>query len=103
MSAVKDSAQGTTFIYTNFYHLYQKSKLESEKQKPLAKGLVLKSNSLTAHPSVSEVRVVSPEQLETLSQWSHGGIQSSYRSLRNARKRLKFLMGEIDELLKATG
>ncbi len=100
MSAMRDSAQGTTFIYTNFYNLYRKTKLEAESQKELAKGLVLKSHSITENPSVAEVRVVSPEQMEQLSHWSHSNVNSNFRSLRESRKRLNFLMSEIDEILK---
>lgn len=100
MSAAKDQSQATTFIYTNFYNLYRKSKIESQSGKEVAKGLVLKSHSLTATPAVAEVRVISPQQMEQLSHWTHSSINSNYRSLRESRKRLKFLMTEIDEILK---
>ena len=100
MSAVRDSAQATTFIYTNFYNLYRKSKFEAVANQELAKGMVLSSHSITANPTVSEVRVVSPEQMEQLSHWSHSSINSNFRSLRESRKRLNFLMSEINEILK---
>ena len=100
MSAVRDSAQATTFIYTNFYNLYRNTKLAAESKNELAKGLVLKSHSITENPTVAEVKVVSPQQMEQLSHWSHSNINSSFRSLRESRKRLNFLMTEIDEILK---
>jgi len=100
MSAVKDSAQATTFIYTNFYNLYRKSKIESQSSQEVAKGLVLKSHSVTQNPTVAEVKVVSAHQMEQLSHWSHSSVNSNYRSLRESRKRLNFLMTEIDEILK---
>jgi len=100
MSAVRDSAQATTFIYTNFYNLYRKSKMEAVSKQELAKGLVLKSHSITENPTVAEVKVVSQLQMEQLSHWSHSSINSNFRSLRESRKRLNFLMTEIDEILK---
>ncbi len=100
MSAVRDSAQATTFIYTNFYNLYRKSKMESQASAPVAKGLVLKSHAITQNPSVAEVKVVSPVQMEQLGHWSHSSVNSNFRSLRESRKRLNFLMTEIDEILK---
>jgi hypothetical protein len=100
MSAVRDSAQGTTFIYTNFYNLYRKSKLDAVAKKELASGLILKSHSITENPTAAEVKVVSPQQMEQLSHWSHSNVNSSYRALRESRKRLNFLMSEIDEILK---
>ena len=99
MSAVRDSAQATTFIYTNFYNLYRKSKLQEEAKKELSKGLVLSSHSITQNPTVAEVRVVSPEQMEQISHWSHSSINSNFLSLRESRKRLNFLMTEINEIL----
>ena len=100
MSAARDQAQATTFIYTNFYSLYRKSKFEAQPTQELAKGLVLKSHSVTQNPSVAEVRLVSAQQMEQLSHWSHSNVSSSFRSLRESRKRLNFLMTEIDEILK---
>jgi hypothetical protein len=107
MSAFKDPHQATTFIYSNFYDIYRKSKLESLKQKELATGVVLKSRSLTETPSIAEVRVVSSKQAEELSHWSHAKPETGkkemalhLRDLRDARKRLVFLMAELEELLK---
>ena len=101
MSAMKDSNQAPTFIYTNFYNLYRKSKFESDTQPELLTGVVL----TTAHtqsfaPTVAEVRVVSHHQMEQLSQWSHSNLSSHFRSLNESRKRLKFLTSEIDDILK---
>jgi hypothetical protein len=104
MSAVRDSSQASTFIYTNFYNLYRKSKIQAEANKEVVKGLVLKSHSVTEHPAfnptVSEVRVVSPQQMEQLSHWSHSKMSTHLRSLNESRKRLKFLMAEVDDILK---
>lgn len=105
MSAFKDSQQNITFVYSNFYHLYRKGKLQAEAQKELAKGLVLKSHSVTETPSVAEVRVVNSRQSEEIQRWSTQSsskkdMASNLRSLRDARKRLNFLMSELDELLK---
>ena len=100
MSAVKDSAQATTFIYTNFYNLYRQSKMASQQKQEVAKGMVLKSHAITQNPSVAEVKVVSQHQLEQLNHWTHSSVNSNYRALRESRKRLNFLMTEIDEILK---
>jgi hypothetical protein len=102
MSAARDDNQSSTFIYTNFYHLYLKSKAGSQSQNEsgLAKGMVLKTRSITETPSVAEVRVISPEQLEQLQHWTHSSLNSNYRALRDSRKKLKYLMGEIEEILK---
>lgn len=106
MSAVRDNSQKTTFIYSNFYHLYRKSKLEAQSKKELAKGVVLKSNSFTETPAPAQVTVASPNS-EELSSWTHFEMESAKREitrhlrvLRESKKRLKFLMQEMDELLK---
>ena len=91
MSATRDTSQSTTFIYSNFYSLYRKSKSDE-----LAKGLVLKSHA-------PEVHIASGES-ETFQSWSKGGSKNAMaehlRTLRDAKKRLSFLMAELDELLK---
>lgn len=108
MSAVKDPNQKTTFIYSNFYHIYRKGKVASDVQKmnESAKGVVLKSSS-PALPQPAEVRVVNHEESEGLKAWTssevHDGKKSmaeQLNSLRDASKRLKFLMTEVDEILK---
>ena len=106
MSAVKDSQQNVTFVYSNFYQIYRKGKVQVEAQKELAKGVVLKSHSVVETPAVAEVRVVSSQQTEELRQWSTNETESkkdmaaNLRQLRDARKRLNFLMSEMEELLK---
>jgi hypothetical protein len=107
MSAIKDPQQATTFIYSNFYQLYRKGKLDKLQQKELASGVVLKSRSVTETPGVAEVRVVNSQQAEDLSKWTHAqpnegkkDMAAHLKSLRDARKRLMFLMSELDELLK---
>ena len=100
MSAVRDENTNSTFIYTNFYNLYLKSKAESVSKTDLAKGMVLKTRAITETPSVAEVRVISNEQLEQLDHWTHSSLNSNYRALRESRKKLKYLMSEIEEILK---
>jgi hypothetical protein len=102
MSAVKDQNQSTTFIYTNFYNLYRKSKLESLSKEELAKGLILKSRAHTEAPSIGQARVITTEQQQHLQDWTRHSLNSSFRSLRESRKRLQFLMTEIDEILSKT-
>jgi hypothetical protein len=98
MSAVKDTQQNITFVYSNFYQIYRKSQL--------SKGIVLKAHSVTETPAIAEVRVVTSQQSEELKQWSHAAddgkrhMAENLRALRDARKRLSFLMNEMDELLK---
>lgn len=106
MSAIKDPTQNTTFIYSNFYQIYRKGKMQSQQQQELAKGIVLKSHSVIETPAVAEVRVVSSKQTEELSQWAGNASEGKkdmaahLRTLRDARKRLNFLMNEMEELLK---
>ncbi len=100
MPAMKDENMNSTFIYTNFYGLYLKSKLSGMTSSEPAKAMVLKSRSLTQNP-VNPVRtILSSEQQEQLNQWTHSSLNSNYRALRDSRKKLKFLMSEIEELLK---
>jgi hypothetical protein len=96
MSAVRDQNQNTTFIFSNFYHIYRKSKLEAQLKNELAKGVVLKSSELSTAKEVEEFSI-----------WSHGETQagkremaSHLRSLREARKRLHYMMQELDSILK---
>ncbi len=109
MSAVKDPQQGLTFNYSNFYHLYRNGKLQqAESERTLAKGIVLKSHSHTEIPSVAQAQVVTTAQTVELTAWASGANHSaakhdlakSLKDLREAHKRLDFLMSEIDEILK---
>jgi hypothetical protein len=107
MSAAKDPNQNTTFIYSNFYHLYRKGKLANQAKEELARGVVLKSNSIIETPKPAEVHVVSSHQTEALSAWTHAETHSAKKelaehllTLRDARKKLSFMMQEIDELLR---
>ena len=101
MSAVKDPNQKTTFIYSNFYHIYRKGRLTSgAPSAELTKGVVL-------NPEPVSVRVVSQEEQEGIQSWVSGEVQNGKKaladrlhSLRDASKRLKFLMTEVDEILK---
>ena len=98
MSATRDSSQNSTFIYSNLYELYLKEKSREGEATGLTKGLVLKT---------SEPRAVSKEESEAIQNWaSHGSepgkknLASHLLELRDARKRLSFLISEMDELLK---
>jgi|GEM_PF-2595297 len=95
MSAFKDSQQSITFVYSNLYQIYRKGKA--------AKGVVLNPRSLTETPAAAEVKVASPQQNEGLRRWAHADhiqMASHLLALRDARKRLNYLMTELDELLK---
>lgn len=102
MSAVRDNSQNTTFIFKNFYHLYRQGKLQEQKKNELATGVVLKSRSVCETPVIS----TAPSK-EEISAWTHTEVADGkkevanhLRSLREARKRLQFLMSEIDTILK---
>lgn len=107
MSATRDHSQNTKFVFSNFYHLYLKGKHSETVAAPLVKGLVLKTHSVVETPSLAEVRVVSSHQHEELKGWSQNNLKQErksvaahLRSLRDSRKRLSFLMQEVDEILK---
>ena len=96
MSAVSDSQQGISFIYTNFYDHY--------KNLSSARGVVLKTESV---PTLAEVSVVTSEQQQDLSSWVHQtksegkkDLALHLRELREARKRFTYLLAEVEDLLK---
>ena len=98
MSATRDQNQATTFIYSSFYDLYRNQKgLKADHS--VTSGVLLKTGS---------VRTVSAEDSKAIGSWSraedlHHGKKSlavQLSELRQARKRLSFLMNEMDELLK---
>jgi hypothetical protein len=98
MPATRDRSQNTTFIFSNFYELYQKAKNSGQEQGGVAKGLVLKT---------TDSRWVSDEESQQLHSWSKNSNPSSkiarhLQDLRQARKRLSFLMAEMDEILKSS-
>jgi hypothetical protein len=99
MSAVKDQSQHGTFLYTNFYNLYQKSKLDSHAKNELATGVLLKSRMHTAMPESVEARVISEEQQQDLKKWTTLSMRSNYRTLNESRKKLKYLLNELEEIL----
>jgi hypothetical protein len=109
MSATRDAEQHTKFIFSNFYHLYLQSKAaKAGAPADLASGIVLRTRSVTETPAPAQVHVVSSHGNESLKKWVNSSEQKSGReslasqihSLRTARKRLNFLMEEIDEILK---
>jgi len=98
MSATRDTSETTQIIFSRFHELYRNQKAEAPRSSP-ALGLVLKSGC---------VRSVSPEEVKALGSWSraedieHGkkSLAARLSELRSTRKRLSFLMTELDELLK---
>ena len=112
MSAERDSQRGSTFIYSNLYQIYRQGKLDEMKrqalqahEEPLTKGLVLKTGETA--PAMSEApQELTSENEESLKQWMRGNsehtktLSSDLRQLKDARKRLLFLMGELDQLLQ---
>ncbi len=105
MSAAKDPSHNSLFIYSNFYHLYLKGKSVAKPE--AAKGMVLKAARAEDLPAPAEVRVVSQAETEAFSGWTSGEagparneIAQQLLTLRQARKRLSYMMQEIDEILK---
>ena len=104
MSAERDSQLGLTFNFTNFYYLYRQEKL--------AKGIVLKAEALSsidhsALPQAATVHVISEAHTQEMKSWTHleqnqgkKDLVNQIRTLRQARKRLHFLMNEVDQVLK---
>jgi hypothetical protein len=107
MSATKDGTQSTLFIYSNFYQLYLKGKEARLPKSELTTGMVLKTRASEAAPAPAEVRVVSPAETEAFAEWTSGksspgrsDLAQQLQTLRQARKRLTYMMQEIDEILK---
>jgi hypothetical protein len=99
MSATRDSARNATFVFSNFYHLYQKEKSRSGTPSSPITGIVLAQRA--------EATVVLPTDQESYQSWARNEVKAGKKSLaaellelRNARKRLSFLIQEMDELLK---
>jgi hypothetical protein len=99
MSATRDSSQNATFVFSNFYHLYQKEKSKLRDESSPIKGVVLAQKV--------EATAVSSSDQESYRQWATNevqagkkGLASDLLELRNARKKLSFLIQEMDELLK---
>ena len=98
MSASRDQSQTAPFIISHFYELYREKNAARNEGSP-ASGLVLKSGC---------VRSVSAEESKAIGSWSraedihHGkkSLATQLSELRSARKRLSFLIQEVDELLK---
>lgn len=99
MSATRDQSQAPTFHYQNFYDLYRKSKMDAFAGEELAKGVLLKSRSHTEMPTAA-VRVISPEQQQSLHHWTHSSLRSNVRTLSESRKKLKYLLAEVQEVLE---
>jgi hypothetical protein len=102
MSAVKDQSQNSTFIYTNFYNLYRKSQFDSKAKDQPVSGVLLKTLTHTAVPESLSVQVINEEQQVAMKNWTTLSLRSNYRTLRESRKKLKFLMSEVEEILART-
>ncbi len=106
MSAVRDQSQNTKFVFANFYHLYLQGKLAKTAQDDIAKGVVLKTNPVSSVPQMAEVKVVtnpSSEDMKNFAMARDSGrkdLSKSLKGLQDARKRLAFLMQEVDDILK---
>ena len=110
MSATRDTEQQhTKFIFSNFYHLYlqRKAAKAAEPASTPLSGMVLRSGRVTEAPVPAEVHVASSHGNASLKKWvnteaeaGRASIAEQIKTLRDARKRLNFLMQEIDELLK---
>jgi hypothetical protein len=99
MSATRDSSQNATFVFSNFYNLYQKEKSKIRDESSPIKGIVLAQKA--------EATAISPSNQDSNRQWAMNEVQAGKKSLaadllelRNARKKLSFLIQEMDELLK---
>jgi hypothetical protein len=109
MSATRDPEQHTKFIFSNFYHLYLQSKAAQSVQpkSEALTGMVLRKGSITETPTPAKVHVVSSHASESVKNWvttetqnGRASLVNQIQTLRDARKRLNFLMQEIDEILK---
>lgn len=104
MSASHDPKQPSTFISSSLYHLYQKAARTSPEGAPLT-GQVLKSN---------DPRWIAPSESKELTAWSENrasgssmdgskkSLAKTLQELRQARKKLNFMISEMDELIKRT-
>jgi hypothetical protein len=108
MSATRDTETHSKFIFSNFYHLYLQSKAaKAADSADHLKGAVLRAGRVTEAPVPAQVTVISSHEQESLKKWathetseSRTSMAEQIKTLRNARKRLNFLMSEIDDILK---
>ncbi len=110
MAAERDNQQGITFIYSNLYQVYRQGKLDAQVKQENAqvtgesthlKGVVLKHSETENH-----VQQINPDQLGGLKKWLRSNSESSkslsndMKALKDARKRLVFLLNDLETLLK---
>ena len=127
MSASRDSTQKVTFLYTNLHEVYKKAKNADlsaiEAAAPVAKaelahaglelGRVIKTDDLHA-PAFSQVRrhatpelkpelrkVERPAYLATSRENSTlSGLKDNLKQLNDLHSRLRFMLQEIEDLVK---
>jgi len=100
MSASHDPKQPSTFIYSSLYELYQRSQT-TPSTSSLLTGQVLKTN---------DPRWIAPSESKQLTCWSENAsmneskksMAKTLNDLRQARKKLNFMIAEMDELIKRT-
>ena len=81
MSATRDTTQNSKFIFSNFYHLYIQSKASPSDPGAAA----VNQNAAPVRGVVLQAR---------------SSLASQMVNLRTSRKRLNFLLQEIDDLIK---
>jgi hypothetical protein len=100
MSAAHDSKSPSSnagFFFGNLYDHYRH----------LSGGVVFKSNLKSNLNSETKVRSISQKHTQELNQWvqsehhhSKQSLADGIKGLRSSTRRLKFLMTELDDLLK---
>ncbi|MBU6154992.1 MAG: hypothetical protein KGP28_11870 [Bdellovibrionales bacterium] len=99
MSATRDSSQHATFVFSSFYEIYQKEKSKFREESSPIKGVVLTRKTTPF--------AINPSDQESFQKWATQEVTAGKKSLasellelRKARKRLLFLIQELDDILK---
>ena len=104
MSATRDKSQKVTFVFSNFYNLYKKGKTAAHAANP-----VLKAQELSAPfaiPAVREhrpaefigKRIPKPPVLQPTT--AIVTLRENLKSLTELHSRLKFMLQELEDLVK---
>lgn len=117
MSASHDSSHKITFVYSNFYDLYRKG-LDAAQQapdaSPFAGNPVLKTENLKStvadiSPAVSGNNAIKlrlkdsqplPRPALNTQHEALKGLKRNLESLNDLHSRLRFMLGELEELVK---